>query len=92
MTRRSSRQGPIVGPYGGLIEELNDILGRIAKLEAPSGESLANVVPRLEKAIAELNVLVNGAVQVPAARATDLSTAEDRAVAWISRNGLLGHT
>lgn len=37
-------------------------------------------------------LLVNGAVQVPGARATDLSTAEDRVTAWISGDGRLGHT
>ncbi|MBT2494233.1 hypothetical protein J7E45_01310 [Microbacterium sp. ISL-59] len=37
-------------------------------------------------------LLVNGAVQVPGARATDLSTAEDRVTAWIGGDGRLGHT
>lgn len=37
-------------------------------------------------------LLVNGAVQLPGARATDLSTAEDRATAWLAGDGRLGHT
>ncbi|WP_372469211.1 hypothetical protein ACCO44_08145 [Microbacterium maritypicum] len=40
------------------------------------------------------NLLVNGTVQLPGARLTDLSIAEDRTVAWLAGAGddRLGHT
>lgn len=132
---RSSRQGAIPSDYGVLIEMLDDLGERLSTLEAPSGEALANALPRLNKAVEELQLLVtnieqtltdfiqndvddivdariaialasymsgnvaiggellvNGAVQLPGARSTDLSGASDRVTAWISGDGRLGHT
>lgn len=38
------------------------------------------------------SITVNGTVNVPGARATGLSTASDRVVAWLAGDGRLGHT
>lgn len=43
---RSSRQGALPTELGPLIDDLDDLKRRIARLEQPSGESLGNVLPR----------------------------------------------
>lgn len=51
---RSSRQGAIPSPIGGLIDDLNDIKRRLSILEAPSGEALSSTVAKLQALVADI--------------------------------------
>lgn len=51
---RSSRVGAIPSDLGDLIDELGDVQRRLRILEAPSGESLASTVGKIEASIASL--------------------------------------
>lgn len=54
MTRRSSRQGPIVDDYGALVEDINELFARLAKLETPSGNELGSTLAKTNANITEL--------------------------------------
>lgn len=56
---RNSRQGSIPSEIGGLIDELDDIQRRLRILEAPSGESLENTVPKLQALVSDLQAQID---------------------------------
>lgn len=56
---RNSRQGSIPSEIGGLIDTLDEIERRLRILEAPSGESLENTVPKLQALVADLQAQID---------------------------------
>lgn len=70
---RNSRQGSIPSEVGGLIDELDDIQRRLRILEAPSGESLENTVPKLQALVSDLQAQID---QWAAARWTNAQILE----------------
>lgn len=51
---RNIRRGPIPSDIGDLIDELDDIQGRLRTLEAPAGEALYSTVVKLQRLVTDI--------------------------------------